>query len=211
MSALMVLNAWLTPAYLQQQVWKWEIRKWGAGRGVGWWEVGRRNEWMAGSKTAPVKCKEGKRLVSCLEEKIQRQSRQVKKVKWGFIWAKKWKPTPVFLLENPMDGGAWWATVHGVAKSQTRLRDLTFTFMLSKGEQTNRWVAELSFLASQSCGTYMWNGVFPAILKYKDVIVICNFNPPNVNFWTQEEQYLLSSSHWAATTSYSHSLWWMRN
>ena len=25
--------------------------------------------------------------------------------------------------ENPMDGGAWWATVHGVAKSRTRLRD----------------------------------------------------------------------------------------
>ena len=24
-----------------------------------------------------------------------------------------------FLLENPMDGGAWWAAVHGVAKSQT--------------------------------------------------------------------------------------------
>ena len=31
-------------------------------------------------------------------------------------------------LENPMDGGAWWATVHGVAKSQTRLSDFTFTF-----------------------------------------------------------------------------------
>ena len=30
-------------------------------------------------------------------------------------------------LENPMDGGAWWATVHGVAKSQTRLNDFTFT------------------------------------------------------------------------------------
>ena len=30
-------------------------------------------------------------------------------------------------LENPMDGGAWWATVHGVAKSQTRL-SFTFTF-----------------------------------------------------------------------------------
>ena len=27
-----------------------------------------------------------------------------------------------------MDGGAWWATVHGVAKSQTPLRDFTFTF-----------------------------------------------------------------------------------
>ena len=27
-----------------------------------------------------------------------------------------------------MDGEAWWAAVHGVAKSQTRLRDFTFTF-----------------------------------------------------------------------------------
>ena len=27
-----------------------------------------------------------------------------------------------------MDGGAWWATVDGVAKSQTRLSDFTFTF-----------------------------------------------------------------------------------
>ena len=31
-------------------------------------------------------------------------------------------------LENPMDGGAWWAAVHGVAKSQARLSDFTFTF-----------------------------------------------------------------------------------
>ena len=33
-------------------------------------------------------------------------------------------------LENPMDGGAWWATVYVVAKSQTRLSNLTFTFRL---------------------------------------------------------------------------------
>ena len=31
-------------------------------------------------------------------------------------------------LENRMDGGAWWAAVHGVAKTQTRLSDFTFTF-----------------------------------------------------------------------------------
>ena len=31
-------------------------------------------------------------------------------------------------LENPRDGGAWWAAVHGVAKSRTRLSDFTFTF-----------------------------------------------------------------------------------
>ena len=33
-------------------------------------------------------------------------------------WRRKWQTTPVFCLENPMDGGAWWATVHGVAKSR---------------------------------------------------------------------------------------------
>ena len=37
-------------------------------------------------------------------------------------------PLQYFCLENPMDGGAWWATVHGVAKSRTRLRNFTFTF-----------------------------------------------------------------------------------
>ena len=35
-----------------------------------------------------------------------------------------WCPT---CLENPMDRGAWWAAVHGVAKSRTRLSDFTFT------------------------------------------------------------------------------------
>ena len=32
--------------------------------------------------------------------------------------------TPVFFLENPMDRGAWWFTVHRVAKSQTQLKRL---------------------------------------------------------------------------------------
>ena len=37
-------------------------------------------------------------------------------------------PLQYCCLENPMDGGAWCATVHGVAKSWTQLSDLTFTF-----------------------------------------------------------------------------------
>ena len=37
-------------------------------------------------------------------------------------------PLQYSCLENPMDGGAWWAAVHGVARSQTRLSDFTFTF-----------------------------------------------------------------------------------
>ena len=31
-------------------------------------------------------------------------------------------------LENPIDRGAWWAAVHRVSKSRTRLSDFTFTF-----------------------------------------------------------------------------------
>ena len=37
-------------------------------------------------------------------------------------------PLQYSCLENPRDGGAWWAAVHGVAKSWTRLSDFTFTF-----------------------------------------------------------------------------------
>ena len=44
------------------------------------------------------------------------------------LQTRQWPPTPVSCLENPMDGGAWWAAVHGVAKSQTGRSDFTFTF-----------------------------------------------------------------------------------
>ena len=42
-------------------------------------------------------------------------------------------PLQYACLENSMDGGAWWATVHGVAKSQTRLSDFT---LLERAEKT---------------------------------------------------------------------------
>ena len=37
-------------------------------------------------------------------------------------------PLQYSCLENPVDRGAWWAAVHGVAKSRTRLSDFTLTF-----------------------------------------------------------------------------------
>ena len=43
-------------------------------------------------------------------------------------WRRQWHPLQYSCLENPMDGGAWWAAVHGVAGSRTRLSDFTFTF-----------------------------------------------------------------------------------
>ena len=46
----------------------------------------------------------------------------------GFYGGFNGSPLQYFCLENPMDGGAWWAAVHGVAKSRTQLSDFTFTF-----------------------------------------------------------------------------------
>ena len=69
------------------------------------------------------------------------------KVSLNFTWRKKKKKLSFFFnllgtflgegdgtplqyscLENPMDGGAWWAEVHGVAKSRIQPSDFTFTF-----------------------------------------------------------------------------------
>ena len=45
-------------------------------------------------------------------------------------------PLQYSCLENPMDGEAWWATVHGVAKSWTQLSDFTFTLWRRKWQPT---------------------------------------------------------------------------
>ena len=50
-----------------------------------------------------------------------------------------------------MDGGAWWATVHGVAKSRTRLSDFTFTFHFHALEK--EMATHSSVLASRIPGT----------------------------------------------------------
>ena len=46
----------------------------------------------------------------------------------GLIGEGNGNPLQYSCLENPMGRGAWWAAVHGVAKSQTRLSDFTFNF-----------------------------------------------------------------------------------
>ena len=57
-------------------------------------------------------------------------------------------PPQYSCLENPMDGGAWWAVVHGVAKSRTRLSDFTFTFM----HWRRKWQPTPVFLPGESQG-----------------------------------------------------------
>ena len=57
-------------------------------------------------------------------------------------------PLQYSCLENPMDRGAWWAAVHGVAKSRTRLNDFTFTFM----HWRRKWQPTPVFLPGDSQG-----------------------------------------------------------
>ena len=59
--------------------------------------------------------------------------------------------TSIHCLENPMEGGAWKAAVHGVAKSRTRLSDFTFTFHFHALE--NEMATHSSVLAWRIPGT----------------------------------------------------------
>ena len=59
--------------------------------------------------------------------------------------------------ENPMDGGAWWAAVHEVAKSQTRLNDLTLTFHFHALEK--EMATHSSVLAWRIPGTWEPSGL----------------------------------------------------
>ena len=60
-----------------------------------------------------------RRLSICLQCRRHRFNPWVGKISWR----RKWQPTLVFLPGKSMDRGAWRATVHGVAKSQTQLSD----------------------------------------------------------------------------------------
>ena len=82
-----------------------------------------------------------KKNVSILKEYKKRNKKKYKQGKMDqykmvktscnilvIIQRRQWHPTPVLLLANALDGGAWWTAVHGVAGSRTRLSNFTFTF-----------------------------------------------------------------------------------
>ena len=67
-------------------------------------------------------------------------------------------------LENPTDGGAWWAAVHGVTKSQTRLRDFAFTFHFSLSciGEGNGNPLQYSYLENPRDGRAWWAAIYVA-------------------------------------------------
>ena len=64
-----------------------------------------------------------------------------------------------------MDGGAWKAAVHGVAKSRTRLSDFTFTFM----HWRRKWQPTPVFLPGESQGRGSLVGCRPLVLTESDM------------------------------------------
>ena len=63
-------------------------------------------------------------------------------------------------LENPMDGGAWKAAVHGVAEGWTRLSDFTFTFHFHALEKEMANPLQCSCLENPRDGGAWWAAIY---------------------------------------------------
>ena len=67
-------------------------------------------------------------------------------------------------LENPMNGGAWWAAVHEVARSRTQLSEFTFAFHFHELEK--EMATHSSVLAWRIPGMGMPGGL-PPVLSHR--------------------------------------------
>ena len=85
-------------------------------------------------------------------------------------WRRKWQPTPVFGLENPVDRGAWWAAVHRVAQSRTSLK----------------WLSSSSSSPKHFCLVHirLIRSTFPTL--------IYNWWIPNLLFWKNHYSWILN-------------------
>ena len=84
-------------------------------------------------------------------------------------------PFPYSCLENPMDRGTWWTTVHGVAKSQTQLKWLSTHTNIWSTWKTATGVPEYMPLPSLGRGEIRitwWNMNFPVTLSKWSVVFV---------------------------------------
>ena len=83
-----------------------------------------RRQWHPTPVLLPGKSHEWRSLVGCSPRSCEKSRTWLSDFTF-MHWRRKWQPIPVFLLENPRDGGVWWAAIYGVAQSRTRLKWLS--------------------------------------------------------------------------------------
>ena len=106
-------------------------------------------------------------------------------------WRRKWQPTPVFLLENPRDGGVWWAAVYGVGQSRTWLKRLS-----SAAAELQRQCVRLVFEFVTMPGGLFLPGTLPGSHWYN--LAHCPFGATSL--LTANQQVLRSWEHPEAWT-----------
>ena len=116
-------------------------------------------------------------------------------VRIGQGWVTCWKvnenigegnctPLQSSCLENPMDGGAWWAAVHRVATSRTWLRDftLTFHFPLSHTGEGNGSPLQCSCLENPRDGEAWWAAVYGVAQGWTRLTWLSSSSNENISF-----------------------------
>ena len=91
-------------------------------------------------------------------------------------WEGNGNPLQYSWLGNPMDGGAWWAAVHGVTKSRTWLRDFAFTFHFHALEKET--ANHSSILAWRIPGMGAWWAAVYGIAQSRTRLTWLSIAPP---------------------------------
>ena len=109
-------------------------------------------------------------------------------------------PLQYSCLENPMDGGAWWAAVHGVAKSRDTTEGLHFHFSLSCIREGNGNPLQCSCLENPRDGGAWWAaicGVAQSRTRLKQLSSSSKYflNHVNLKFSLKERKKVKSLSH----------------
>ena len=135
------------------------------------------------------------------------------KVLWEFNW---YRPVPKFRIassytnslgegngtplqyccpENPMDGGAWWAAVHGVAKSRTRLSNF-FHFPLSCIGEGNVSPLQCSCLENPRDGGAWWAAVHGVAQSRTQLKQLSSSSSSILTAYSLEDAYSLEEKLW---------------
>ena len=104
-----------------------------------WWEAWRtRAKFSSDAQSCPILCNAMDHSTPGLPVHYQLSEFTQSHVHWG---EGNGNPLQYSCLENPMDGGAWWASVHGVAQSWTQLKQFSMHAYTTGSEITHRILA----------------------------------------------------------------------